>query len=148
MCWWPSNLLLLLQLDKTGHKSGKKILDKYQPRNIFNALDKMVSASICSLPNMFLVRKDITHSRRRFCKNASEKCKPTEHRNFTQLHGEDYWSRKHLFTDRPTETGEARQAPLLAANDMLPHADVSVSSLFSARLSPANLLSHLKHKTN
>ena len=57
-------LPLPLQLEKFGSENRKKILNEYHPKNIFNLLDKTVSASIYSLPNMILVMKDTTHSRR------------------------------------------------------------------------------------
>lgn len=109
-------LLLLLQLEKIGSESRKTILDKYHPRNIFSTLNKIVSASICSLRNRFLVLKNTTHSRRGLSKNDSEKFKAMECRNFIQPHCEVSGTRKHLVIGRSRQSGEVGESPFLDAH--------------------------------
>lgn len=130
--------------EKIGGASGQTILDKYCCRNRSSVLDKIVSASICSLPNMLLVLKDTTYSRGKLCKNSSEKFKPLECRNCIQLHGEVSGIRKSrkVWAD-PDSLERWMRAFSLLRGTVLFHRDELVSSPVSARLSYENLLSNL-----
>lgn len=108
--------LRLVQLGKIGTESGKTILDKDHPWNIFCILDKTVSSSICGLPSMLFVLKDTSHSRRRLCKHGSEKFKHMACRSFILPHWEVSGTRQHLVIERSRQSGKECKAPFLTAN--------------------------------
>lgn len=94
----------------------------------------------------FWVLKDTTHSRGKLGKNASEKFKPMESRNFIQRHGKISGTRKSRKVQEDPDSLERWMRPFSLLQGIVLFQGVEfVSSSLSARLRYENLLSNLNH---